>query len=213
VIENLIKACCNYDELETLELFIETIMPLTEDLPAEKLAWRKKEWQKSITDYIDYMEKNSDRYAYSRRNEWRNRYKDEAAHFRMRLEYYDSEQNFVEHLELHKKSEERKQRLEAKLEEISRSKTPAVDTERVLNQENEDNKVYHFVGIVFPHGGQVYSYLTKEENINVGDHVIVQTSHGEAKVKVVSVTSCLRSAAPYSVDKAKYILRKAEDNE
>ena len=48
IIENLINACCNYDELETLDLFMETIMPLTEDLPPEKLAWRKKSGKRRL---------------------------------------------------------------------------------------------------------------------------------------------------------------------
>lgn len=74
-----------------------------------------------------------------------------------------------------------------------------------------DSTIYRFVGVVFNEGGPIYSYRTYDQTIEIGDMVMVETSKGNKVAEVVSVMDCKRIAAPYPVDKTKFILRKLDD--
>jgi len=69
-------------------------------------------------------------------------------------------------------------------------------------------KIYHFCGVRFEGGSQIYSYLTGNISVRPGDTVRVPVgSSGETSVaRVVSIGDYTAEAAPYPVEKTKQIL-------
>ena len=69
--------------------------------------------------------------------------------------------------------------------------------------------------MVFPESPAVYHYLTNDDSLNIDDEVIVPVGkdNREAVAKIVTIEKHRRATAPYPVDKAKYIKRKADDGE
>lgn len=64
-----------------------------------------------------------------------------------------------------------------------------------------------------PFSEQAYSYITDDETIKVGDMLIVPVGKEQKEMNgnVVSVCECLRSEAPFPVEKAKKIIKKITD--
>ncbi len=74
-----------------------------------------------------------------------------------------------------------------------------------------DSTVYWFCGVQFSGTAKVYQYRTDDTSIQVGDRVIVAVGKEQKEVEatVVSVGQYSRHTAPFDVDRAKKILRKA----
>jgi primosomal protein N' len=62
--------------------------------------------------------------------------------------------------------------------------------------------------VAFPHAVRPYSYRTEYPTIKVGDEVLVPVGDKETIGTVVSVGQYMRIAAPYPVDKTKFIISK-----
>lgn len=73
-----------------------------------------------------------------------------------------------------------------------------------------DDTVYTLCGVLLPNSTRAYHYRTEDPTIQVGDEVLVPAGSKEAVGRVVSVGQYLRVAAPFSVDKVKYIIGKTE---
>lgn len=71
-----------------------------------------------------------------------------------------------------------------------------------------DDKIYTFCGVVFPHTLHPYHYRTEDAAIKVGDEVLVPVGTKETIGTVVSIGQYMRIAAPYPVEKTKFIIRK-----
>ncbi len=73
-------------------------------------------------------------------------------------------------------------------------------------------RVYTYCGVVFPKADIVYHYICTEENIQVGDRVLVPVwVHGEHKQAVgivVSVGQYLDRCLPRPLQQTKYIIKK-----
>ena len=73
---------------------------------------------------------------------------------------------------------------------------------------------YQIIYVTFTPDGREYSYLTDDETIAAGDHVIVPTG-GENEEKLARVTrtdTVTEETAPYPVGKMKKVLRKLSAN-
>lgn len=71
-----------------------------------------------------------------------------------------------------------------------------------------DDKVYTFCGVAFPHAHRPYYYRTDDPTIRIGDEVLVPAGDKETTGTVVAVGQYMRIAAPYPVDKSKFIISK-----
>ncbi len=82
-----------------------------------------------------------------------------------------------------------------------------------LSDPCDPNKEYIFCSVVFPGKTVLYDYLTDDETIKPLDNVIVPvgTRFKEEKAKVIKVIRCTAGNAPYPIEKAKYIIRKDEE--
>ena len=66
---------------------------------------------------------------------------------------------------------------------------------------------------MFPHTLRAYSYRTEDPTIAIGDDVIVPTGDTETIGTVVSVGQYMRIAAPYPIDKTKFIIGRVDKEE
>ncbi len=87
---------------------------------------------------------------------------------------------------------------------LQERKTPIADTGEL--------RVYAYCGVVFPKADIVYHYICPEEDIRVGERVLVPVYvHGEHKQAVgivVSVGQYLSHCLPRPLGKTKHIIRK-----
>ena len=72
---------------------------------------------------------------------------------------------------------------------------------------------YIFCSVIFEEGGKTYFYLTDEDNIHIGDYVIVPAGRDNHHrvVKVVDVEYYAEENVPLPLDKMKHIISKCED--
>ena len=83
-----------YEELETME-FVETrFLPMVKSYPDGMIRDEIEGWEKDIADYKQYVERTSEKYAYSRGNAWRNHVPD-GSEYGLDPCDYDSEQEYL----------------------------------------------------------------------------------------------------------------------
>ncbi|MDD6022394.1 MAG: hypothetical protein ACI4GA_07940 [Acutalibacteraceae bacterium] len=104
--------------------------------------------------------------------------------------------------------EARRQEQEKKLKEQQ-----LAEQAKMREYEN-DKTIYTYCGVLLPFSSRPYSFRTEDKTIKIGDTVIVPVGENEKEMKgqVVSIGQYSRLGVPYPVEKAKMIIRKAEDN-
>lgn len=75
-VDSCIETCMTWDELETMEVFRTRLYPKLKNLQNKEISSLFAEWDAKMQEYIDDVEQDCDKYAYSRRYEWRSKYKD-----------------------------------------------------------------------------------------------------------------------------------------
>ena len=77
------------------------------------------------------------------------------------------------------------------------------------------SQAYRYCQIRFAAGGQLYSYLADDLELQAGDYVVVPAGpdNCEKIVEVVSVQDYARDKVPYPLEKTKKVLRKASREE
>ena len=75
----------------------------------------------------------------------------------------------------------------------------------------DDKNIYIICGVIFPHAVKPYHYRTDGGSIKIGDTVLVPVCDKETTGTVVSVGQYMRIAAPFPVDRTKFIIRKIPD--
>lgn len=206
------------DEIEGWEQQINEYIHQVED-ESERYAYsRKNAWRKTVPDgkpydlnplYYDteqeYLEDlNEAKYG------WRKWYKGEDTlgldvnDFETQQEYrtaYTARLNEARQKQYEQRERDRLQR-QQQYEQSRR-----LDIEKAL----EDDTVYIYCGVLFPQASRPYHYRTEDETIKIGDKVVVFVRDQETMGEVVSVGHYLRVAAPFPVEKTKFIFAKAED--
>lgn len=77
-----IDECSNWNEVETIELFREHIFPITFNETDVRIKNKIPRWQNAMAEYVESMERDCDKYAYSRVNSWRAKYRNaDTQHF------------------------------------------------------------------------------------------------------------------------------------
>ena len=74
---------------------------------------------------------------------------------------------------------------------------------------------YLYCSVSFHPGGKTYYYLTEDEDIKVGDYVVVPvgTDEKESIVRVMDIESYCEDEVPFPVDATRHIIRKCNENE
>ena len=189
-VTELIRDCADWNDCEAMGLLSIHILPMMKEIDDKRHRRLLSKYEEEIYSYIDMMESDSEVCKYSKKYAWRNTCADGS-------EYGVSPKNF-------RTEEDYNRRLDAK--KAARENQPNVD----LKAES-DKTVYSFCTVMFEHSQRQYIYLTGDNDIKIGDEVIVPVGEDNREVPatVVSTSQHMRLTAPYPVDKAKKILRKA----
>jgi hypothetical protein len=235
----VISCCKNYYELESVEYFRDNLFPLVKAIPLGMVRDEIQEWEEEIADYITMVESQCEKYAYSRKNAWRNSVPD-GKPYGLDPVSYDTEQEYLEAFNDEKYGWRKWQTgrenygldvndfetlaefIEAKnakakevrqREQDEKIKKRQLDEESKVQERLDDKKVYTYCGVLLPFSSRPYSFRTEDRTIGIGDTVIVPTGENEKEVegKVVSVGQYLRVSVPYPVEKTKLIIRKLEN--
>ncbi len=223
--EMTILYCKNYEELESMEYFRDHLFPIVKDIKLGMVQDEIEDWEDKISEYIESVETSSEKYAYSRIYAWRSSVSDvdkqaeNPTLYETEQEYYDAlnykrygwrrlyeasdtygvnPKDFETHKEFRKAVDEACRKIK------EQSRTDYQKSSNIL----EDRSVYTLCGVVFDGNSQPYYYRTEDETIKVGDTVLVPAGNNEAEAIVVSVGQYMKLAAPFPIEKTKFIIRK-----
>ena len=228
--DSTILWCKDGEEVESIEFFRDNLFPLVKAIEIGMVQDEIEGWEKEIAEYIDLTERQSDKYAYSRRYAWRKTVPD-GEKYDLDPLCYESEQEYLEALreekygwrECYKQrdtlglnvtdfetQEEFREAFNARMTEKRRKDRERRET---IGKENtQDKTIYTICGVVFGHAMQPYNYKTDDLTIGLGDKVLVSVKDTETVGTVVSVGKFLRIAPPFPIDKMKSIIRKVKDS-
>jgi len=238
VIGDLITDCCNYNELETAELFKIHFLPHLMQMENVEIQASLKGWRTELDTYIDYVERKNERYAYSRRFAWRKTCQDGSA-YRVDPLRFETEEAYNQAIENAKYSwrlgytsdirnlgidpadyesheaylSVRKAVSEQKRAERQKLQRASVQAQAQLAE--EDKNIYIYCGVNFANNPKVFHYRTTDETLAIGDTVIVPVGpkNTDQIAEIVSVGKYLRKAAPFPVENTKEIKGRCEAKE
>ena len=95
LVESIIMSCEDDEEVESIEFFRDNLFPIVKSLQIGMVQDEIEGWEKAIADYIDTIERESDKYAYSRRYAWRKTAPD-GKEYDLDPIYYETEQEYLE---------------------------------------------------------------------------------------------------------------------
>ena len=211
-------------DLVAMEWFRDNLFPLIKAIPDGMVQDEIPGYEKTMSDFIYDIEKDNEKYVYTRRNSWRTTVPDGKEYGISSLEY-DSEEEYMEALNEEKygwrewqepndfgidiNDFETEEEYWAAVEE-EEEKREQERFEKELIEAAKDKKIYTYCGVSVPKSPRPLSYRTDDETISIGDTVIVPYDRDdrEAEGTVVSVGQYLGISAPYPVEKTKMIIRK-----
>ncbi len=237
LISTIIMDCSNWEELETIEKFKYNILPIIKKMNSKRIQRLYPKFENDVDEYIRSVECSEEKYQYSRRFEWRAKYKESPLYDIDPLDY-ESEADYLNAAE-QKKYAWRRYQYEARRYGIDVNAFETEDEYKVvLNQKREeavkarneerakakpkptvdplaatDKTVYNFCSVIFNASNQPYTYLIGDLDIKIGDKVVVPVGNDntERVATVVSTSQHMRLTAPFPVDKAKKVIRKVEE--
>ena len=225
----IIKACSNWEELETMEKFKANILPIIKKMNNKRIQRLLPKFTEEINSYIKQVESSNEKYQYSRRFEWRAKYKDTPLFDINPLEY-EIEEKYLEVINKKRQAWQRTH-AEAKFYGIDLTKFDSEDKyqrelynkkdemrfdssklqmrNNLCGSNNNDKKVYNFCAVVFQNTSSPYIYLYEDENIKIGDDVVVPVGYKnrETIATVIATSQHTRITAPIEVENAKKVLR------
>ena len=97
-------------------------------------------------------------------------------------------------------------------EAIEKMVNKSYSKDTYASQSEADKKVYTYCGVTLQGSNSIYYYRTEDETLCIGDKVVVPAGpdNKETVGEIVTVEKHRRKTAPYSVEKTKSILRRAE---
>lgn len=207
------------DEIEEWENGLDEYISQVESDCEQYAYTRKNSWRKTVPDgkkygldprcydsEQEYMEAlNEEKY------EWREWYNVEDT-LGLSVNDFETQEDFQKAFDARRNEQcqrEREQREQERLR-IQRERQQRREEEQRIEVEKAraDDKIYTFCGVTFPHATCPYSYRTEDLTIKVGDEVLVPVGDKETIGTVVSIGQYMRIAAPYPVDKTKFIISK-----
>lgn len=97
LIEDIISYCKNYEELESIEFFRDNFFPTVKKISIGMVQDEIDGWEEEIEEYIDYVESDCKKYAYTRKNAWRKDVPD-GKKYDLDPCYYESKQEYLDAL-------------------------------------------------------------------------------------------------------------------
>jgi len=227
-IQETIDCCSNGEEVESIEYFRDHLFPLVKQINNGMVFDEIDRWEEEIEKYIDEVVSEAEKYAYSRKNEWRKTVPD-GSKYGLDPTLYDSKDEYLEDLNYYKyrwrRTYEKWDTLGLNVNDFETSqefkaayyaKKKAMDeycSSSVANDDS-DKTIYSICGVVFSNNSRPYTYRTDGISVKVNDRVRVMVRDVERIGIVVSVGECLRAGAPYPIDQMKSILGVvSEENE
>ena len=73
---------------------------------------------------------------------------------------------------------------------------------------------YIYLSCIFEPNGKTYYYRSKEDNLSIGDFVLVPSTkqeNAETVVMISEIMYCKKEDVPYPLEKTKFIVRKIDD--
>ncbi len=186
----LIRDCADWNDCEAMGLLSIHILPMMKEIDDKRHQRLLPKYEEEIYSYIDMMESDSKVSKYSKKYAWHNACADGSG-------YGVLPQNYRTEADYSRRHEAKK---------ATKEKSDYVDPKA-----GTDKTVYNFCSVMFENSQRQYIYLTGDNDIKIGDEVIVHVGEDNREVSatVVSTSQHMRLTAPYPVDKAKKILRKA----
>lgn len=216
-IKSCIDECRDWEELETMELFKEHIFPIVFAESDVRIKNKIPYWQKDMSEYIEYIEKNCDKYAYSRVYAWRAKYRDAAVD----PTRYESEEEYLRAVEERKygwrKYCSNKFGIDPDNFETRAEYDMAISAEYTKEREARERErtsepinmtLYKFckVSVNYP-DKPYYYYLTGGIALKTGDHVVVPFGPDNTLTDavVMSAGECYGCAFPCQISKIKTV--------
>lgn len=228
--------CKTWDELETIEFFQANMLPLVKAIDIGMVQDEIEGWENEIAEYVTYIEKDCEQYAYSRRFTWRKNVPD-GSKYNIDPRWYDTKEEYLTALNEEKyrwrnwyvnrdtygldvndfeTQEEFNAAFNVKLEEKRQQQREAREQERKQRQAErykevtviDDDNIYTICGVTFPHAVHPYHYRTENATLKIGDKVLVPVGDKETEGTIISVGQYKRQATPFPIDKMKFIIRK-----
>ena len=97
LVEGSIERYTEEEDLTMIEFFRDRLFPLVKAIPIGMVQDEIEDWEKAMADYIDETERESERYAFSRRYEWRNHVPD-GSEYDLDVRDYETEEEYLEAL-------------------------------------------------------------------------------------------------------------------
>lgn len=212
------KVCESFQKEETD--FLDELIPDV-SLPISDVRY-EDDGDENFAQELEVVIESDDDY------DWREAYKDQENYgvspyeYETQEEFFDAynraeEMHFQKLVEEHEKEMEefeKKQKAfieECKARDAKRRIEEQEEIKRNKEEDVKDKNEYIYCGVSFDGNSQIFHYITDDEDIAVGDSVIVPVgySNEETEAVVMSVEKCLRVNAPYPFYKTKRIIRKA----
>lgn len=209
-----------HDEIDEWEQQINEYIDNTES-ECDKYAYsRKFSWRNNVPDgkkyginplYYDNKQEYLDA-LHEEKYGWRNWYKNRET-YGLNADDFETDEEFSQALNERRNEKYRK-------EQEERQRQREIDIQKRQNEiqshkeeMREDKNIYILCGVDFPFAVHPYHYRTEDTTIKIGDKVVVPTGDKETEGTVVSVGQYTRVAAPFPIEKTKFIIRKIESTD
>lgn len=217
-VEWMIDACENYKEIETMEYFRDKLFPFVKSIPVGMVQDEIDEWEKQIAKYIDTVEDECEKYAYTRKNSWRKSVVG-AKEYGLDPCDYSNEAEYLEALEEAKYAWRKWYENEDNLGldvydfETEEEFEDQEERQRLIEEALNDKKIYSVCGVLLNQDLTVKYYLAIDDTLKIGDLVLVSFKNKEVEGVVVAIGKTIRIAAPFSINQMKKIIRKINKND
>lgn len=221
----VISECDYRDILDTIEEWTEKLDDQIDEVErysekyryTRRYSWRQNcadgsEWDVYPEEYETEEEYNAaiqeEKYA------WRSWRKD-GEKFGIHTENYETEEEFNAAVNTARRREREEER---RKEREERERLKAEEEKNLFEEMNvaeEDDTVYTFYGVEFGSGSKIYQYLKGNEDLQIGDKVIVPVGKDnlEQEATVITIQQHRRRTAPYPIEKTKRVIRKRNESD
>lgn len=216
-VKSCIDECSNWEELETMELFQKHIFPIVFNESDVRIKNKIPRWQKDMREYIESVERDCDKYEFSRIYAWRAKYQDSE----ISPIHYDNEKEYLEAVDerrygwrkyctnrfgIDPTDYETRAEYDAAIGLEYERERKLRERERAADPRNTTLYKFCKVSINFPEKPYYY-YLTGNLEVKTGDRVIVPFGKDNVLIEavVMSVGECFGSAFPCHIDLLKNV--------
>lgn len=191
----------------------ETEDEYNEALQKARTAWRDicedgSEYGLDPEDYENEEEYEEALEEAKEKDDWRKWYRDEDT-LGLDVNNFETQEDFEKAYDVLRREKRQQEREQREQERLRQEEEQRIEAEKIRT----DTEIYTLCGVVFPHALRAYSYRAEDPTIAIGDDVLAPTGDTETIGTVVSVGQYMRIAAPYPIDKTKFIIGKVDKEE